>query len=115
MPCQTRGAMTVDSDSPDAGPGAAGSGGAPSRSPPGRRRRELLLAKRRVLEALGQTELAHALGRNLDGLTRLGIASHARLAVGHHQLAEAGEHEAVLGFLTSQAQSLVEQIRHLLL
>src|ERR1700752_2245070 len=39
----------------------------------------LLLAKHRVLQALGEPELDDALRGNLDGLARLRVAAHARL------------------------------------
>src|SRR6188474_1297704 len=59
----------------------------------------LLLAKHRVLERLGEAELHHALRGNLDGLTGLRVATHARLAIGEHQAAEVRQHEHVLRFL----------------
>src|SRR6266705_3070559 len=59
----------------------------------------LLLAKHRVLDALGQPELHDALGRDLDRLARLWVAAHPRLAVGQHQPPEVRQHENVLGFL----------------
>src|SRR5207245_10266064 len=73
-------------------------------------RRDLLLAKHRVLHALGETELAHALGRDLDRLARLRIAAHPRLAVRQHQFPEAWTDDTVLCFLAGQRQSLVEDL-----
>src|SRR5215471_12422300 len=59
----------------------------------------LLLAKHGVLQRLRQAELHHALGRDLDRLARLGIATHPRLAVGEHEAAEIRDDEDVLRFL----------------
>src|SRR5882724_2043293 len=87
-------------------------------SPRGRKARPsqlLLLAKHRVLDALGQSELHHALGRDLDRLTRLRIAAHARLAVGEDQPSEMRKHENVLGFLDGERFELLEEIDDLLL
>src|SRR5262252_5675871 len=75
----------------------------------------LLLSKHRVLQALGQAELHHALGGNLDRLARLRIAAHAGLAVGEHQAPEVRLHEDVLGFLDGERLELLEELHHLLL
>src|SRR5262245_57064046 len=64
-----------------------------------RRPRALLLPKHGVLQALGQPELAHALGGNPDRFAGLGIAPHPSLAIGEDELAEARHDEAVLGLL----------------
>src|SRR5438552_1173082 len=105
MPCQTRGSVAEATEGAD---GRPVSGEDASRSGAGRR--DLLLAKHRVLHALGETELAHALGRDLDRLARLRIAAHPRLAVGQHQFPEAWKDETVLCFLAGQRQSLVEDL-----
>src|SRR6185295_891204 len=90
---------------------APGTGRARYTSPSG----SLLLAKHRVLEALGEPELHHALRRDLDGLAGLGIAAHPCLAVGEHQAPEAGNHEDVLRLLGRERQELIHQLDHLLL
>src|SRR5512145_1567456 len=72
IPCQTRGTVAEARE---------GTGTAAGRWPPGRLP-VLLLAKHRVLQALGEAELAHALGRDLDGFTGLRIPTDPRLAVG---------------------------------
>src|SRR2546426_55227 len=76
----------------------------------------LLLAKHRVLQALREAELAHTLGRNLEGLAGLWIPADARLAIREDQLAEARqeEHAALLGFLRRQVERLVEDTLDLL-
>src|SRR5919204_2015660 len=61
----------------------AGSHGAVS-GPYASSRQALLLPKHRVLQGFGQTELHHALGRDLDRLARLRVAAHPRLSVGEH-------------------------------
>src|SRR5207245_11011209 len=99
MPCQTRGTVADVSD----GAGAAAGRGPPARFP------VLLLAKHRVLQALGEAELADALGRDLDRLTGLWIASDSRLAVRKHQLPAAlqEEHAALLRCLVCVCVRLV--------
>src|SRR5499426_1923424 len=106
IPCQTRGTVAEARD----GTGTAAGRGPPARLP------VLLLAKHRVLQALREAELAHALGRNLDGLTGLRIAADARLAIREDQLAEARQEEdaALLGFLRRQRERLVEDTLDLL-
>src|SRR5881296_1355313 len=106
MPCQTRGTVADASE----GAGAAAGRGPPARFP------VLLLAKHRVLQALGEAELADALGRDLDWLTGLGIASDSRLAVRKHQLPEARqeEHAALLRLLGGEVERLVEDTLDLL-
>src|ERR671931_756499 len=109
MPCQTRGSVAEASEGPDASPAPDGDdslGGDAVRGG-GRRPRALLLAKHGVLQALGETELAHTLGRDLDRLAGLRIASHARLPVREDELAEARQHESVFGFLARQVQRLL--------
>src|SRR4029434_3153703 len=98
IPCQTRGTVAEARD----GTGTAAGRGPPARLP------VLLLAKHRVLQALREAELAHALGRNLEGLAGLRITADARLAIGEDQLAEARqeEHAALLGFLRRQRERL---------
>src|SRR5213593_2954788 len=71
MPCQTRGSVA---EARDGAEGRPLSGEEVWRSGAGRR--DLLLPKHRVLHALGQTELAHSLGRDLERLSRLRIAAH---------------------------------------
>src|SRR5947207_13169186 len=105
MPCQTRGSVAEATEGAD---GRPVSGEDAWRSGAGRR--DLLLAKHRVLHALGEPELAHALGRDLDRLARLRIAAHPRLAVRQHQFPEARKDETVLCFLAGQRQSLVEDL-----
>src|SRR5712691_138983 len=99
MPCHTRGSVAEASE----GPGAAttpdagvATSGASARRAAGRRPVGLLLAKHRVLQTLGEAELAHALGRDVERLARLPVASDSGLAIGEDDLAEAPEHEAVL-------------------
>src|SRR5712691_13288640 len=118
MPCHTRGSVAEASEGPGAGttPDAGvATSGASARRAAGRRPVGLLLAKHRVLQALGETELAHALGRDLERLARLRVATDARLAVGEHQLAESGQYPPVLRFLAGQTQRLVEELGDLLL
>src|SRR3990172_2914475 len=107
MPCQTRGRVAAAS----VGRGAAEGAWAGPRGP------VLLLPKHRVLETLGEPELADTLGRDLDGLTGLRIAADPRLAVREHELAEAGQPElAVLpGLLAREREGLVEHPLDLLL
>src|SRR3990172_3621370 len=107
MPCQTLGRVSE----------ARGGRGAAEGTRPAARGPVLLLAKHRVLEALGETELADALGRDLDGLARLGIAPDARFAVREHELAEAGQHElaTLLRLLARECERLVEHPPDLLL
>src|SRR5262245_59328148 len=122
-PLKTRGSVADASEAVDGGesPASGVSAGAAARGIAGRRPPGrfplLLLPKHRVLQALGQTELAHALGRDLDGLARLGIAADARLAIGQHQLAESREHElsALLRLTRGEGQRLVEHTLDLLL
>src|SRR5262245_36822739 len=75
----------------------------------------LLLPKHRVLQALGESELHHALRGDLDGLARLGVAAHPRLAIGEHEAPEAGKDEDVLRLLGREGQKAVHQIGDLLL
>src|SRR5215470_17602822 len=108
IPCQTRGMVAEARDGTGT---AAGRGrGPPARLP------VLLLAKHRVLQALREAELAHALGGNLEGLAGLRITADARLAVREDQLAEAGQekHAALLRFLRRQRERLVEAALDLL-
>src|SRR3989338_10846846 len=107
MPCQPLGRVAEAR----VGRGAAEGARPAARGP------VLLLAKHRVLEALGETELAHALGRDLDGLAGLWVAADPRLAVREHELAEAGQHElpALLRLLARERERLVEHALDLLL
>src|SRR2546423_5200791 len=102
MPCQTRGSVAEATEGAD---GRPVSGEDAWRSGAGRR--DLLLAKHRVLHTLGETELAHALGRDLDRLARLRIAAHPRLAVRQHQFPQARKDATVPCFLSGQSQRLV--------
>src|SRR6267143_5175035 len=104
MPCQTRGSVAEARD------GAEGRPVSEEALRSGAGRRDLLLPKHRVLHALRETELAHALRRDLDRLARLRIAAHPRLAVRQHQLPEARKDEPVLRFLAGERQSLVEDL-----
>src|SRR5947209_4516517 len=63
-------------------------------------RRLLLRRSDRILHGLGEIELRDGLGRNLDGLAGLGIATNTGLAGRLFQAAEAGqyEHAVLLGF-----------------
>src|SRR5437667_10912719 len=99
MPCQTRGSVA---EARDGAEGRPVSGEETVRSGAGRR--DLLLPKHRVLHALRETELAHALRGDLDRLARLRIAPHPRLAVRQHQLPEAWKDETVLRFLAGERQ-----------
>src|SRR3970282_1850605 len=107
MPCQTLGRVAE----------ARVGRGAAEGTRPAARGPVLLLANHRVLEALGETELADALGRGLDGRARLGIAPDARFAVREHELAEAGQHElaTLLRLLARECERLVEHALDLLL
>src|SRR5271165_28899 len=71
----------------------------------------LLLGSDRVLGGLGDAELHHGLGLDLNGLAGLRIASDAGLAVRFHQPAEAGhyEHAVFLGFLHSDVSQLLKK------
>src|SRR5881296_4073612 len=106
IPCQTLGTVAEASE----GAGAAAGRGPPARFP------VLLLAKHRVLQALGEAELADALGRDLNRLAGLWIAPDPRLAVREHQLPEARqeEHAALLRFLGGEVERLVEDTLDLL-
>jgi hypothetical protein len=77
----------------------------------------LLLAKHRVLQALGETELADPLRGDLERLARLRVASDPRLAVRQHELAEARQDElaALLGLPARELDRLVEDALDLLL
>src|ERR1019366_2707863 len=57
-----------------------------------------------VLGDLGDAELDHSLGLDLDWLAGLRVAAHARLAFCLHQFADAGDGElaVLLGFLNGQ-------------
>src|SRR5256886_2290629 len=110
MPCQTRGTVAEASE------------GVGARPPPEWEEaascdfaRVLLLPKHRVLQALGDAELADALRRNLEGLARLGIPSDPCLAVGEDELAEPRHHESVLGLLAREREQFVENVPDLLL
>src|SRR4030095_11709452 len=106
IPCQTRGTVADASE----GAGAAAGRGPPARFP------VLLLAKHRVLQALGEAELADTLGRDLDRLAGLRIAPDPRLAGCGHQPPEARqeEHAALLRFLGGEVERLVEDTLDLL-
>src|SRR6266480_515712 len=112
MPCQTRGTVAAASE-------GAGADPAPGREESASREfaRVLLLAKHRVLQALGEPELADTLRRDLEGLARLWVPSDARLAVREHELAEARQDElpALLGLPARELQRLVEDALDLLL
>ena len=72
----------------------------------------LLLFRRyhRFFERLRQAEFHHRLGRNLDGLAGLRIATHASLAICLHRLAQPGNHKlpAALRFLRGQRDEFYE-------
>src|SRR5882724_5652705 len=65
------------------------------------RGRKLFLGSDYVFYGLGNAELYHGLGRDLNGFSGLRIASHTRFPVGFYQASQARNHEpAVLfGFL----------------
>src|SRR5215831_13186014 len=69
------------------------------------------LLEGQLLHGLRDAELEHGLGRNLDGLAGLRIAAHTRLALHDHELADAGEHEAVARLLRSEGGELFEDRR----
>src|SRR5260370_13107851 len=102
MPCQTRGTVAAESEGAAPVPVREESSGSLARG--------LLLAKHRVLQALGETELADALRGDLDGLARLRVPPDARLAVRQHELAEAREDElaALLRLPARELQRLVQ-------
>src|SRR5687768_16030456 len=70
----------------------------------------LLLPKHRVLQALGEPELHHALRGYLDGLAGLRVAAHPRLAVGEDETPEAGNDEDILGLLGREREELIHQV-----
>src|SRR5712691_4523354 len=84
IPCQTRGTVADARE---------GTGTAAGRWPSARDPVLLLAAKHRVLQALRQAELAHALGRDLDGLAGLRVPTDPRFAVREDQLPEARQKE----------------------
>src|SRR5687768_14745170 len=71
------------------------------------RRRDLLRADGH-LGGLGDTELEHGAGRNLDGLAGLRIAAHALLALHDDELADAREREALLRLAVGELRDLFE-------
>src|SRR5262245_8236932 len=75
----------------------------------------LLLAKHRVLQRLGEAKLHDALRGDLDGLPRLRVAAHTRLAVGEDETTEVGKDEHVLGFLGGEREELIHHVVDLLL
>src|SRR5262245_1755813 len=86
-------------------PGALSKNRGPARS----------LLERELLHRLRDAELQHGLGRNLDRLAGLRVAAHTSLALHHHQLADAREHETIARLLGSQRRELFEDHRALLL
>ena len=55
--------------------------------------RELLFGRDCVFRGFGYPEFANGFGSDLDWLTGLGVATHAGLAVGLYQAAQARNHE----------------------
>ena len=72
--------------------------------------RQSLRTQDRILGLLGHAELCHALDRDLDGLARRRVASHSRLAIDQHQLAQAGQGEGVLGVLVGERSDELQNI-----
>src|SRR6267378_3149729 len=107
IPCQTRGTVADARE---------GTGTAAGRWPSARDPVLLLASKHRVLQALRQAELAHALGRDLDGLAGLRVPTDPRFAVREDQLPEARqkEHAALLRFPGREVERLVEDALDLL-
>src|SRR5437667_5011660 len=106
IPCQTRGTVADARE----GTGTAAGRWPSARDP------VLLLAKHRVLQALRQPELAHALGRDLEGLAGLRVPTDPRFAVREDQFPEAWqkEHAALLRFPGREVERLVEDALDLL-
>src|SRR5262245_53686487 len=118
VPCHTRGVVALVSEGAGASPtpvDAVSATGGGARRPADRRPPGLLLPKHRVLEALGETELAHPLGGNLDWFPGLRVAPDPGLAIGEDQLPEAWQHEPVLRFLLRELQRRFEDLPDLLL
>src|ERR1700734_4440229 len=95
---------------------APGSGlfGLPGVPLPAAGRRKLLLDRSDgVLGDLGDAELDHGLGLDLDGLAGLGVATEASLALCLHQLADAGNGELaiLLGLLDGGLSEGLEKSR----
>jgi hypothetical protein len=70
----------------------------------------LLVAENGVFGGLGHAELDHALRRDLDGFTGLGVAAHACFAIGQYELADARDHEYILRFSVGQGGKIVQQL-----
>src|SRR5580692_4342346 len=73
---------------------------------------ELLLWRRDgVLGGLGHAELHHGLRLDLDGFTGLGIAAHARLALGLDEASDAGDYEyaVLLGLFNSGLSQKIKE------
>jgi len=73
-------------------------------------RLKLLGTEDRVLRGLGDAELHHTLGLDLDGFAGLGVAAHAGGAVLQHQLADAGQSESILRVLVGEFRDAVENL-----
>src|SRR5580698_10667616 len=75
-----------------------------------------LLRSDRVLRGLGDAELHHGLGLDLDGFAGLRIPSHAGFAVGLHQAAQSGdnEHAVLLRLFDSRIGQVLQERRGLL-
>jgi len=74
---------------------------------------KLLGAEDRVLGGLGDAELDHALGLDLDLFAGLGVAADAGGAVFQDELANAREGEGVLGVLVSQRGNVIQNFNGL--
>ena len=74
---------------------------------------ETQLAQDRILASLGDAELHHALGRDLDRRASRGIAAHASLAVHEDEFAQSGNGETIFGMLVSEFGLCFEKTTHL--
>jgi hypothetical protein len=64
-----------------------------------------------ILRGFRDSELHDTLGRNLDGVARLGIAPHSGLPILENQHAQARQLKPVLTFLVGQRRQVIEDLR----
>ena len=74
-----------------------------------------LFTQDRVLRGLGNAELHHAFGRDLNLLTSGGVAADTGLAVDQDDLAQPRDGEGVLGVLVRQRHEGFDGLKGLLL
>src|SRR5215208_3711020 len=75
----------------------------------------LLGAEDGILGGLGDAELDHLLGRNLNGLAGRGVSPFTRLAVDQHELSDARDGEGALRLPVGQFRLGFHERRRLLL